>query len=198
MRPGQTSPGREDSGGPARPRNKCFPQLCGRGEGAVPTPPGGAALKPAPIGSGGTSHMLPAERERATFDVAMLMKLMGTDKRRKQLNRANKLFSEGEFAEGAEDTADYESYADQYTAQIARTAAASAPDCRKSSARSSSSRWPAPPPSISRNSPSRRASRRSARDGDGCEEELPPAPITSEGAVNFAAFVQCGGSISPD
>ena len=53
VRPGQTSPGREDSGGPARPRNKCFPQLCGRGEGAVPTPPGGAALKPAPIGSGG-------------------------------------------------------------------------------------------------------------------------------------------------
>ena len=79
---------------------------------------------PAPIGSGGTSHMLPAERERATFDVAMLMKLMGTDKRRKQLDRANKLFSEGEFAEGAEDTADYESYADHYTAQIARTAAA--------------------------------------------------------------------------
>ena len=35
VRPGQTSPGREDSGGPARPRNKCFPQLCGRGEGAV-------------------------------------------------------------------------------------------------------------------------------------------------------------------
>ena len=53
-----------------------------------------AAFPDAPPGSGGTSHMLPAERKRATFDVAALMEIMGTDKRLKQLEKARAIFSE--------------------------------------------------------------------------------------------------------
>ena len=78
----------------------------------------------APIGSGGTSHMLPAERKRASFDVAWLMDVMGTAKRRKQLENAQKIFSEGAFDPRAEDHHDYESYETQYVQQVARTAAA--------------------------------------------------------------------------
>jgi acyl-CoA oxidase len=82
------------------------------------------AFPNAPIGSGGTSHMLPAERKRASFDVTVLMDVMGTAKRRKQLENAQKIFSEGAFDPRAEDHHDYDSYETQYVQQVARTAAA--------------------------------------------------------------------------
>ena len=78
----------------------------------------------APQGSGGTSHMLPVERRRATFDSAALMAIMGTDKRRSQLERARKIFSDGAFDPRAEDCHDFDSYQKQYEDQIRRTAAA--------------------------------------------------------------------------
>eukprot|EP00937_MAST-01D_sp_MAST-1D-sp2_P001966 g1966.t1 len=68
--------------------------------------------------------MLPAERELASFDVEALMALMGSDKRRKQLDRARQIFSEGDFSPDAEDGADFESYTAQFEAQIQRTASA--------------------------------------------------------------------------
>eukprot|EP00927_Polykrikos_kofoidii_P076950 TRINITY_DN73955_c0_g1_i1.p1 TRINITY_DN73955_c0_g1~~TRINITY_DN73955_c0_g1_i1.p1 ORF type:complete len:697 (-),score=135.34 TRINITY_DN73955_c0_g1_i1:52-2142(-) len=78
----------------------------------------------ASAGSGHTSHMLPAERKRATFDVAKLMNFMGTDKRRAQLDKARELFSQGPFDPHAEERRDFESYSDQFVHQIESTAAA--------------------------------------------------------------------------
>ena len=87
-------------------------------------------------GCGGTAHLLPAERARATFPVEALRKIMGTDKLRAAVDAARALFAEASdpnndpegvyacFREGADALDDYRSYAEQLELQLERTAKA--------------------------------------------------------------------------
>ena len=70
--------------------------------------------------SGGTAHMLPNERKQASFNVNVLMEIMGSDQRAKLVETSRKLFSKAPF-DGAEDFDGFRSYEDTFVGQIERT-----------------------------------------------------------------------------